>query len=54
MNILFKEFTNEAQRRDIGWKLYGEDEGEDLGIGTTNENFDSSGTKPEEMNRLKM
>ena len=42
------------QRRDIGWKLEREDEGEDLRIGTTNEDFHSSGTKPEEMDRLKM
>ena len=28
--------------------------GEDLGIGTTELNFQSSGTRPEEMERLKM
>ena len=43
------------QRRDIGRKLEGEDDGgEDLGIRTTNEDFHSSGTKPEEMDKLKM
>ena len=43
------------QRRDISRKLEGEDEGgEVLGVETTNENFHSSGTKPEEMDRLKM
>ena len=43
------------QRRDIGRKLEGEDDGgEDFGIGTTNEDFHSSGTKSEEMDKLKM
>ena len=42
------------QRRDIGRKLEGEDDGADLGIGTTSEDFHSSGTKPEEMDKLKM
>ena len=37
-------------RRDIGRKLEGEEEGEDdLGIGTIEEIFQSRGTRPEEI-----
>ena len=40
-------------RRDIGRKLEGEEEGEDdLGIGTIDEIFQSRGTRPEEIERL--
>ena len=52
--MLFKEFTNETKER-YRLEMEGEDGGgEDLGIGTTNEDFHSSATKPEEMDRLKM
>ena len=54
VNVLFKEFTNETKER-YRLEMEGEDGGgEDLGIGTTNEDFHSSATKPEEMDRLKM
>ena len=40
-------------KRDIGRKLVGEEEGEDdLGIGTIDEIFQSRGTRPEEIERL--
>ena len=43
------------QRREIGLYFVGEeDAGEDLGIGTTKEDFQSRETRPEEMERLKI
>ena len=43
------------QRRKIGPYFVGEeDAGEDLGIVTTKEDFQSRGTRPEEMERLKI
>ena len=43
------------QRREIGLYFVGEeDAGEDLGIGTTKEDFQSRETRPEEMEILKI
>ena len=52
--MFFKKFADEREKRDWSIVRREDDVGADLGIGTTKLDFQSSGTRPEEIERLKM
>ena len=53
MDVFFRSLLM-IDRREMGRKLLGELEGEVLGIGITEEIFQSRGTRPRVSERLKM